>query len=153
MNAITHLFFDFPADGCIRRLTRVDHPGNDLQQPARSLGDGGKPKLFGKEQRVVVAPPDDRRDRIAALERQAPYRRRHLAVAQLELQLGFVDLEDVVEHALSAQHLHSFHARFVRIVSRSRVGDDLFSRLWCNQVAGPRYPVDRMKRLVSLVTW
>src|SRR5215510_1958262 len=87
----------------------VDHARDELDHPAWTFFERRKTELLRHEKPLGFAVEHHRRHRVAALEHQSPHRWRHGAVKALEAEFGLVYLEEVVQQAPAASHLHPSH--------------------------------------------
>jgi hypothetical protein len=96
-------------DRGFRRLACLDHSGDQVGKPAARLLEGRIFELLREMDAPSLHVHEQRRGRVAALEAQAPHHRAHGPVIALVAQQRFVDLEEIVEHALAADHFDLAH--------------------------------------------
>src|SRR5215467_11589061 len=87
----------------------VDHARDELDHPAWTLLERRKTELLRQKKPLGFAVEHHRRHRISALEHEAPHRWRHGPVEALEAEFGLVYLEEVVQQAPTASHVHLSH--------------------------------------------
>src|SRR5262249_44278289 len=103
------LLGDLPSYRLFRRLAGIDHAGHHRVEPAAGFLERRIHELLDQIDAAAFGVHEQRRGGIAALEAEPPHHLAHLSVITFEFQARLLDLEEIIEQALAADHLDLRH--------------------------------------------